>query len=84
MGQAVIRAADSAGLNLVPLSFGTAEESGQIVDVCGKKFEVHGPSEKEEILASVFKKHPDLIVVDYTVPAIVNGNLFWISFCSFP
>ncbi|GAY63298.1 hypothetical protein CUMW_224460, partial [Citrus unshiu] len=74
MGKAVIKAADAAGLELVPVSFGTEEESGQKVEVCGKEIQVHGLSDRESVLASVFDKYPNMIVVDYTVPAAVNGN----------
>ncbi|KAL5834347.1 hypothetical protein ACOSQ4_013844 [Xanthoceras sorbifolium] len=74
MGKAVIKAAESAGLHLVPVSFGSAEEAGQTVEVCGKEILVHGPSDKESVLASVFDEHPNMIVVDYTVPAAVNDN----------
>ncbi|XP_010526968.1 PREDICTED: 4-hydroxy-tetrahydrodipicolinate reductase 2, chloroplastic [Tarenaya hassleriana] len=74
MGKAVIKAADSAGVNIVPTSFGSAEEAGKIFNVCGKEILVHGPSEREKVLASVFEKYPDLIVVDYTIPSAVNDN----------
>ncbi|KAF3453036.1 hypothetical protein FNV43_RR03469 [Rhamnella rubrinervis] len=74
MGKAVIKAADSVGLNLVPISFGSEEESGSTVQVCGKDITVYGPAERESILASLFDKHPNLIAVDYTVPAAVNDN----------
>ncbi|KAL1189567.1 4-hydroxy-tetrahydrodipicolinate reductase 2 [Cardamine amara subsp. amara] len=74
MGKAVIKAADSAGVNIVPTSFGSAEEAGQIVEVCGKEILVHGPTEREKVLSSVFDKYPELIVVDYTIPSAVNDN----------
>ncbi|KAG8655055.1 4-hydroxy-tetrahydrodipicolinate reductase 1, chloroplastic isoform X1 [Manihot esculenta] len=74
MGKAVIKAADSAGLQILPVSFGSPDESGQTIQVCGKDIKIHGPSEREGVLASVFDEHPDLIVVDYTVPAAVNDN----------
>ncbi|GLT66084.1 hypothetical protein SLA2020_384740 [Shorea laevis] len=74
MGKAVIKAADSAGLHLVPVSFGAEEESGQTVEICGREILVHGPSEREHILASIFQEYPNLIVVDFTVPAAVNAN----------
>lgn len=73
MGKAVIKEADSTGLNVVPVSFGNEEESGKTVQVCGKDITLYGPSERESILASVFDEHPNLIVVDYTVPSAVNG-----------
>ncbi|KAH0933110.1 hypothetical protein HID58_010227 [Brassica napus] len=74
MGKAVIKAADSAGVNIVPTSFGSAAEAGQTVEVCGKEITVHGPAEREKVLSSVFEKHPELIVVDYTIPSAVNDN----------
>lgn len=74
MGKAVIQAADSAGLNIVPVSFGSEEESGTTVEVCGKQITVRGPSERERALSSLFEENPNLIVVDYTVPAAVNDN----------
>lgn len=73
MGKAVINAANSAGLNIVPVSFGSAEESGTTVQVCGKEITVQGPSKRESALATLFDEYPNLIVVDYTVPAAVNG-----------
>lgn len=76
MGKAVINAAEAAGLNVVPVSFGCEEESGQTFEVCGKEFLVHGPSDRESFLASVLDKYPNLIVVDYTVPTAVNGMCF--------
>lgn len=74
MGKAVIKAADSAGLNIVPVSFGSEKESGTIMEVCGKEITVRGPSERESALNSLFEANPNLIVVDYTVPAAVNDN----------
>ncbi|XP_027335507.1 4-hydroxy-tetrahydrodipicolinate reductase 2, chloroplastic-like [Abrus precatorius] len=74
MGKAVINAAESAGLHVVPVSFGCEEESGQTFQISGKEFLVHGPSDRESVLASVLEKYPNLIVVDYTVPSAVNGN----------
>ncbi|CAN0919617.1 4-hydroxy-tetrahydrodipicolinate reductase 1, chloroplastic [Linum grandiflorum] len=74
MGKAVIKAADSAGLQILPVSFGSEEETGQIVDVCGKKIEIYGPSTREAALASAYDEHPNMIVVDYTVPTTVNAN----------
>jgi len=75
MGKAVIEAAANAGLNIIPVSFGAAEDSGQSVQVAGKEIKIHSQSQREDILASVHDEYPDLIVVDYTVPAAVNGNL---------
>ncbi|KAI5323425.1 hypothetical protein L3X38_032497 [Prunus dulcis] len=74
MGKAIIQAADSAGLSVVPASFGSAEESGQTVQVGANEILIHGPSERERTLASLLEKYPNLIVVDFTVPSAVNDN----------
>lgn len=74
MGKAIIKAADSAGLQIVPVSFGAENESGRTVEACGKEILVRGPSERESILASVFQEYPNLVVVDFSVPAAVNDN----------
>lgn len=74
MGKSVIEAAVNAGLNIVPASFGAAEESGHSVQIGGKEIKIHSQSEREDILASVHDEYPDLIVVDYTVPTAVNDN----------
>ncbi|CAA2995801.1 4-hydroxy-tetrahydrodipicolinate reductase 1, chloroplastic-like [Olea europaea subsp. europaea] len=74
MGRAVLEAAISAGLHPVPLALGGPEDNGKIVDVGGKEIEIHGMSQREDILSSVLNEYPNLIVVDYTVPAAVNEN----------
>ncbi|XP_057992195.1 4-hydroxy-tetrahydrodipicolinate reductase 2, chloroplastic isoform X2 [Hevea brasiliensis] len=74
MGKAVIKAAASAGLQILPVSFGSPDESGNIVQVCGNDIKIHGPPEREDVLASIYDEHPNLIVVDYTVPTAVNDN----------
>ncbi|KOM36977.1 hypothetical protein LR48_Vigan03g035800 [Vigna angularis] len=72
MGKAVINAGEAAGLNVVPVSFGCDEESGQTFEIGGKEFLVHGPSDRESALVSALERYPNLIVVDYTVPNAVN------------
>ncbi|KAE9450519.1 hypothetical protein C3L33_17597, partial [Rhododendron williamsianum] len=74
MGKAVVEAAVSAGLHVVPVSFSSSEVSGKTVQVGGKEIQVYGPSDRENILASTFDEYPNLVVVDYTVPAAVNDN----------
>ncbi|KAK7275301.1 hypothetical protein RIF29_16413 [Crotalaria pallida] len=74
MGKAVIQAAQAAGLHVVPVSFGLEEESGKTFQIGGNDFLVHGPSDRESVLASVLDKYPNLIVVDYTAPTAVNAN----------
>ncbi|XP_073145424.1 4-hydroxy-tetrahydrodipicolinate reductase 2, chloroplastic-like [Henckelia pumila] len=74
MGRAVLEAAISAGLDPVPVALGGPDDHGKIVDAGGKQIEVHGPEDREKILASTFDDYPNLIVVDYTVPTAVNEN----------
>ncbi|XP_071693691.1 4-hydroxy-tetrahydrodipicolinate reductase 2, chloroplastic-like [Rutidosis leptorrhynchoides] len=74
MGQAIIEAGVSAGLYVVPESFGIQRDAGKTVQVGGKDINVHGPSDRETTLASVLKEYPDLIVIDFTVPNAVNDN----------
>ncbi|CAM8984765.1 unnamed protein product [Rhodiola kirilowii] len=74
MGKSVIEAAISAGLDLVPVSFGCQADAGKVVHVAGKDIQVHGTSGREDVLKSVLDDHPNLIVVDYTVPDAVNVN----------
>ncbi|XP_022154563.1 4-hydroxy-tetrahydrodipicolinate reductase 2, chloroplastic-like [Momordica charantia] len=74
MGKAIIKVADSAGVNVVPVSFGSLEESGLTIEASGKNILVHGPSDRDSVLASVFDEYPNLIVVDFTVPSAVNDN----------
>lgn len=74
MGKSVIEAAVAAGLDPIPVSFTRQEKSGKTIEIEGKEFHLYGPSEREDILASVLKENPGLIVVDYTVPATVNGK----------
>ncbi|CAN4111212.1 unnamed protein product [Withania somnifera] len=74
MGRAVLEASISAGLQPVSVCFSGPEDAGKIVEAGGNEITVHGPSDRENILSSVFQQHPNLIVVDYTVPAAVNDN----------
>ncbi|KAJ0921302.1 putative 4-hydroxy-tetrahydrodipicolinate reductase [Helianthus annuus] len=74
MGQAVVEAGISAGLHIIPASFGIEKDAGKTVKLGGKDIQVHGPSDRETILASVLEKYRNLIVVDFTVPNAVNDN----------
>lgn len=73
MGQAVAKAAVSVGLDLIPFSFSAPNEGYQIVQIGSTAVQIRDYSEREEILSTVFKEHPDLILVDYTAPSAVNG-----------
>ncbi|TVU30187.1 hypothetical protein EJB05_21797 [Eragrostis curvula] len=74
MGKAVAEAAVSAGLQLVPVSFSAVEVLDGKVDICDREIQIYDPSKSEQILPSIIKDYPDLIVVDYTVPDAVNAN----------
>ncbi|KAK9055436.1 hypothetical protein SSX86_026519 [Deinandra increscens subsp. villosa] len=74
MGQAVVEAGVSAGLHIVPASFGIQKDAGKTIQVGGKDIQVHGPSDREATLASILEEYPNLIVVDFTVPNAVNDN----------
>ncbi|CAL1394604.1 unnamed protein product [Linum trigynum] len=65
MGKVVIKAADSAGLQILSISFGSEEESGHVVEVCGRSIEIHGPSTREVALATAYNEHPNMIVVAF-------------------
>ncbi|PWA58430.1 dihydrodipicolinate reductase [Artemisia annua] len=74
MGEAVIEAGISAGLHIVPASFGVQKDAGKTVEVGGKNIQVYGPSDRDTTLASIVEQYPNLIVVDFTVPNAVNEN----------
>ncbi|KAI3706175.1 hypothetical protein L6452_23739 [Arctium lappa] len=74
MGQAVIEAGISAGLHIVPASFGIQQDAGKTIQVGGKDIQVHGPSDRETTLSSLVEEYPNLIIVDFTVPNAVNDN----------
>ncbi|XP_054782497.1 4-hydroxy-tetrahydrodipicolinate reductase 2, chloroplastic-like isoform X2 [Prosopis cineraria] len=75
MGKAFIEKAETAGLHVVPVSFGSEEKSGKSYQVCGKEFLVQGPSsDRENILRAIHNKYPEFIVVDFTVASAVNDN----------
>ena len=80
MGRAVAEAAISAGLQLVPVSFSSLEKPGRTLKVGNTEIQIHGPSERESVLSSVFHEFPDVIVVDYTVPDAVNGIYYVLHF----
>ncbi|GAA0140216.1 oxidoreductase [Lithospermum erythrorhizon] len=74
MGRSVFEAAINAGLQPVPISFGGPDDEGKMIEVCDMEIKLHGASDRESILSGALKDYPDLIVVDYTVPAAVNEN----------
>ncbi|MCL7041315.1 hypothetical protein MKW94_011850 [Papaver nudicaule] len=74
MGKAVIEAGVSAGLQVLPASFGSESKAGEIVEVAGKEIRIYGPTGRESILTSLLKENPNMIVIDFTVPDAVNAN----------
>jgi 4-hydroxy-tetrahydrodipicolinate reductase len=45
------------------------------VEVCGNEIKIHGPSERDSVLASLYDEYTNMIVVDYTLPTLVNGKI---------
>ncbi|KAI0513882.1 hypothetical protein KFK09_009914 [Dendrobium nobile] len=74
MGRAVADAAVCAGLQLVPVTFSNSEKPNRTLQVGNVEIMIHGPSERENVLSSIYNEYPNVIVVDYTVPDAVNGN----------
>ncbi|KAH0462880.1 hypothetical protein IEQ34_007462 [Dendrobium chrysotoxum] len=74
MGRAVADAAVCAGLQLVPVTFSNSEKPNRTLQVGNVEIMIHGPSERENVLSSIYNEYPNVIVVDYTVPNAVNGN----------
>lgn len=78
MGRAVLESAISAGLHPVPISLGGPYDEGKTIQVGEKEIKVHGTSDRERILSSIYEEYPTLVVVDYTVPSAVNGIILFI------
>lgn len=74
MGRAVADAAVCAGLQLVPVTFSNTEKPNTDLQVNNVEIKIHGPSDRENVLSSIYNEFPNLVVVDYTAPDAVNGN----------
>lgn len=74
MGHAVAEAAVKRGLTLIPYSFTGNREEGNIVSCEGVRVELREPEEWDATLEDVKQMYPNFIVVDYTLPAAVNGK----------
>eukprot|EP00195_Chlamydomonas_chlamydogama_P008875 CAMPEP_0202901104 /NCGR_PEP_ID=MMETSP1392-20130828/13292_1 /ASSEMBLY_ACC=CAM_ASM_000868 /TAXON_ID=225041 /ORGANISM="Chlamydomonas chlamydogama, Strain SAG 11-48b" /LENGTH=279 /DNA_ID=CAMNT_0049587605 /DNA_START=162 /DNA_END=1001 /DNA_ORIENTATION=- len=74
MGQAVGEAALRAGLDLVPYTLCSTNDSvKQTVDVGGTAVKLVAPGPDRDALVEQLKKqYPALVVVDYTVPDVIN------------
>ncbi|EFJ32667.1 hypothetical protein SELMODRAFT_168311 [Selaginella moellendorffii] len=74
VGQAVAEAAVAAGLRLVPLSLTGPGRGGKRVVIGNVEVDVREVSEREDVVKEVITEYPNVIVVDYTLPAAVNDN----------
>jgi 4-hydroxy-tetrahydrodipicolinate reductase len=76
MGQVVAEAAIAAGLQLVPKCITGRGRAGGYAEfsIQGIKVDVVDGDEREKVMDQVLQDYPDLIVVDYTLPAAVNGE----------
>lgn len=75
MGHATAEAVVRAGLQLVPLSFTGASEAVAVgnVGVSGIPVELIGPEERQAAMEHVKAQYPDMILIDFTLPSVVNG-----------
>ncbi|KAL4545468.1 hypothetical protein Ndes2526B_g00137 [Nannochloris sp. 'desiccata'] len=76
MGHSTAEAVIRAGLTLVPFSFTGQSEAVAVgnIGVCGIPVELVGPEERLAAIESIRSTYPDLVIVDYTLPAAVNAN----------
>ncbi|EFN53912.1 hypothetical protein CHLNCDRAFT_25269 [Chlorella variabilis] len=76
MGHSTAEAVVRAGLTLVPYSLTGQSEAVAVgnVGISGIPVELVGPTERQAALERIRSKYPDLIVVDYTLPSVLNEN----------
>ncbi|GAQ84419.1 dihydrodipicolinate reductase [Klebsormidium nitens] len=74
MGHAVAEAAVAAGLNLVPLAITGPKMGNSRVACGGVAVQIIGAEERDSVFDRVLNEYPNVIVVDYTLPAAVNSN----------
>ncbi|CAM6083072.1 unnamed protein product [Calypogeia fissa] len=73
MGLATAQAVVAAGRTLVPITF-VAEPAPERVDVMGVNVRLRDQSERDAVLDEVLSIHPNVVIVDFTVPQAVNDN----------
>jgi 4-hydroxy-tetrahydrodipicolinate reductase len=75
MGRAVAEAATRAGLQVLPFTLcGAAEaQGGATIEVAGQKMELVGPATRDAVIEKLKQQHPNLVMVDYTVPGALRG-----------
>lgn len=78
MGHATAEAVVRAGLQLVPISFTGASEAVAVgnVGVSGIPVELVHPGERQSAMESVKAQYPGLVLIDFTLPSVVNGEQF--------
>ena len=77
MGHATAEAVVNAGLTLVPYSF-TGESEAVVVNnvgVSGIPVRLIGREQRQEAMETVKREFPDLVMIDFTLPEAVNGEL---------
>ena len=76
MGHATAEAVVRAGLQLVPISFTGASEAVAVgnVGVSGIPVELVHPDERQLAMESVKAQYPGLVLIDFTLPSVVNGE----------
>eukprot|EP00898_Chlorokybus_atmophyticus_P000193 jgi/Chlat1/1174/Chrsp113S01644 len=72
MGHAVAEAAVEAGLTLVPHAITGGSDS--VVACGGVAVRCKNAKHKEEVIRAVRDEYPNVVVVDFTLPAAVNEN----------
>lgn len=73
MGRSVSEAAARAGLAVVPFSLvGEEALAGSKIDVAGQQVELVGPQQRDAVIERLKQQHPNLVVVDYTVPGALR------------
>ncbi|KAK9915893.1 hypothetical protein WJX75_005724 [Coccomyxa subellipsoidea] len=77
MGHATAEAVVRAGLQLVPLSFTGASEAVAVgnVGVAGIPVELIAPEERQAAMERVKAQYPGLVLIDFTLPSVVNDNV---------
>jgi hypothetical protein len=81
MGTAVAEAAVAAGVQVLPYTLcaeGQAAERGGSVLVAGQQMQLVEPGGRDAIMQQLKAQHPNLIVIDYTVPDVIHDmvNLY--------
>ncbi|KAG0459204.1 hypothetical protein HPP92_022332 [Vanilla planifolia] len=61
MGRAVANAAVSAGIQLIPVTFSSMEKPNRTLKVGNVEIQILGPSEKENVLSSVYNEFQMLL-----------------------